>query len=171
MDTAKPKFGLIIDNKDVVTENSFTVHDSVTASVVHRAPTATVEQAIHAVESAEKAFQSWRNTTPIQRRTILNKAAQILEERKDELVRAMVLETGAKPSWAAFNSKTGQQFIMEGAGMTTQVKGEMIQSNEPGQLEPLFGRTKILLPTQERWQWFSKSPAASSSVSHPGMLP
>ena len=132
MDTAKPKFGLIIDNKDVLTENSFTVHDSVSASVVHSAPAATVEQAVQAVDSAEKAFQSWRNTTPIQRRTILNKAAHILEERKDELVRAMVLETGAKPSWAAFNSKTGRQFIMEGAGMTTQVKGELIQSNEPG---------------------------------------
>jgi acyl-CoA reductase-like NAD-dependent aldehyde dehydrogenase len=62
----------------------------------------------------------------------LNRAVEILESRKNELVNAMVSETGAKPSWAAFNIKTGIQFVMEGAGMATQVKGELLQSNDKG---------------------------------------
>ena len=47
-----------------------------------------------------------------------NKAVEILQQRKDELVNAMVHETGAKPSWCAFNVKTGTciEFVMEGAG-------------------------------------------------------
>lgn len=135
MDNTSPLFGLIIENLDAPTRDSFPVRDSISGSVVHLAPAATVEESIQAVESAEKAFEAWRNTTPIERRTILNRAAQIMEERKDELIQAMVLETGAKPSWAAFNFNTGLQFIMEGAGMTTQVKGELLPSNHKGMSE------------------------------------
>jgi acyl-CoA reductase-like NAD-dependent aldehyde dehydrogenase len=108
------------------------VLDPITKDIVHTAPSATEKQAIQAVESAELAFETWRNSTPIERRIVLNRAVEILESRKNELVNAMVSETGAKPSWAAFNIKTGIQFVMEGAGMATQVKGELLQSNDKG---------------------------------------
>lgn len=126
------RFGLVIDNKERHTESSFPVLDPVTGSTVHLAPAATQQQAIEAVESAQKAFESWRETTPITRRRILNKAVEILQARKDQLVNAMIAETGAKKSWAAFNMNTAIQFVMEGAGMVTQVKGELLRSNDEG---------------------------------------
>ncbi|KAJ5151193.1 uncharacterized protein N7482_010445 [Penicillium canariense] len=125
---AAPYFGLIIDNVDVTNGQTFPVLNPITGATLHAAPAATKEEAIQAVESAGRAFETWRDTTPIQRREILNKAVHILQERKDELVGAMVKETGAKPSWAEFNIKTGIQFVMEGAGMVTQVKGELLPS-------------------------------------------
>lgn len=129
----KSSFGLVIDGDDINTSEEFHVLDPITKDVVHTAPSATEKQAIQAVESAEVAFETWRDSTPLERRTILNRAVEILESRKDELVNAMVSETGAKPSWAAFNIKTGIQFVMEGAGMATQVKGELLQSNDKGE--------------------------------------
>ncbi|KAF5006310.1 hypothetical protein F66182_15845, partial [Fusarium sp. NRRL 66182] len=129
-DNAIARFGLVINNDDKYTESSFPVLDPITGSAVHLAPAATQQQAIQAVENAQRAFESWRETTPIKRREILNKAVQILQFRQDELVNAMVAETGAKKSWAAFNINTGIQFVMEGAGMVTQVKGELLQSND-----------------------------------------
>jgi acyl-CoA reductase-like NAD-dependent aldehyde dehydrogenase len=131
---SKSSFGLVIDGADINTTEEFQVFDPITKHIVHPAPAATEKQAIQAVESAEAAFDTWRDSTPLARRTILNKAVEILESRKDELVNAMVSETGAKPSWAAFNIKTGIQFVMEGAGMATQVKGELLQSNDKGSL-------------------------------------
>ena len=128
----KSSFGLVVNGADISTTEDFHVFDPITKDIVHSAPAATEKQAIQAVESAETAFESWRESTPLERRTILNKAVEILESRKDELVNAMVNETGAKPSWAAFNIKTGIQFVMEGAGMATQVKGELLQSNDKG---------------------------------------
>jgi len=126
------RFGLIINGEDVSTKDTFEVLSPTKQTIVHKAPTATEEQAIQAVEDAETAFEEWRDSTPLERRTILLRAAHILEERKDELVAAMVQETGAKPSWAAFNIKTGLGFVHEAAGMTTQVKGEILQSNDKG---------------------------------------
>jgi hypothetical protein len=129
---ASPHFGLVIDNIDKEAEHSFPVLDPITGSTVHLAPAATQQQAIEAVESAHNAFESWREATPIKRRQIFNKAVEILQARQDELVNAMVAETGAKRSWAAFNISTGIQFVMEGAAMVTQVKGELLQSNDEG---------------------------------------
>jgi acyl-CoA reductase-like NAD-dependent aldehyde dehydrogenase len=126
-------FSLIIDNQNVDPDEEFEVLDSITRNVVHYAPAATQVEAIKAVESAEIAFESWRESTPLEKRTIFNKAIEILKSRQDELVNSMVRETGAKPSWAAFNIKLAIQFVMEGAGMVTQVKGELLQSNNKGQ--------------------------------------
>ena len=134
----KPHFALIIGGEDAATSGAFDVYESTTGNVVHSAPAATVEQAVAAVETAEKAFDSWRESTPIERRTILNKAVEILQKRKDELVDAMVRETGAKPSWCAFNVKTGIEFVMENAGLVTQVKGDILQSNDKGTLAFVF---------------------------------
>ncbi|KAL4738493.1 aldehyde dehydrogenase domain-containing protein [Aspergillus similis] len=50
----------------------------------------------------------------------------------------MVLETGAKPTWAAFNIKLGTEFVMEAAGMVTQIKGEMLPSNHKGTMSLVY---------------------------------
>jgi acyl-CoA reductase-like NAD-dependent aldehyde dehydrogenase len=133
-----PQFSLIIDGKDAPTPERFDVFESTTGNVLHSAPAATVQQAVLAIESAEKAFGSWRNSTPIERRTILNKAVEVLTKRQDELINAMVRETGAKPSWCAFNVKTGIEFVMEGAGMVTQIKGDILPSNDKGTMALVF---------------------------------
>ncbi|KIW10080.1 hypothetical protein PV08_11040 [Exophiala spinifera] len=131
-------FGLIIDNKDVNCGDVFEVLDPISQAPVHLAPAAVEEQAVAAVKSADIAFETWRDSTPLERRSLLLKAAEILQSRKDELVHAMVSETGAKASWAAFNIKTGIEFVLENAGMTTQVKGEILQSNHQGTLALVF---------------------------------
>lgn len=134
----KTHFALIIDGKDVPTTETFDVYESTTGNVIHSAPAASADQAVAAVESAERAFDTWRDSTPIERRTVLNRAAEILQKRKDELVDAMVRETGAKPSWCGFNVKVGTEFIMEGAGMVTQIKGDILPSNDKGMLAFVF---------------------------------
>jgi acyl-CoA reductase-like NAD-dependent aldehyde dehydrogenase len=110
---------------------------------IHSSLAATVQHATTAVESASRAFDTWRNSTPLERRTIFTRAAQILEDRKDELVDAMVREMGAKPSWAAFNITLGIEFVMEAVGMATQVKGEVHRSNDPGEWEASNARNLI----------------------------
>src|SRR6266699_1554823 len=128
------QFGLVIDNQDIGTRDVFEVSDPISRSLVHLAPAAVEEQALRAVESAEAAFETWRDSTPLERRNVLAKAADILASRKDEIIQAMVAETGAKPGWAAFNIDTAIQFVTEGAGMATHVKGEVLQSNEKGEM-------------------------------------
>ncbi|KAM6529315.1 hypothetical protein FALCPG4_007454 [Fusarium falciforme] len=133
-----PRFTLTTGEEALGVINTFEVHDPITQKVVHLAPAATEEHAIRAVQDAETAFATWKDSTPWERRQIFLKAAEIIRCRQDELVQAMMEETGAKREWAEMNVQNGVQFVLEGAAMTTQVKGEVLQSNEKGMLSMVF---------------------------------
>lgn len=101
-------------------------------SVATRAPAATVEDAKAAVEAAAKAFPVWSAMGPGERRTLLMKAAQALEAKGEAIAAAMAAETGASGIWAHFNVHLGADMLLEAAAITTQISGEVIPSNVPG---------------------------------------
>ena len=93
-----------------------------------------VSLAKHAVEAAAAAFPAWSGLGPNARRSLLNSAADALEERADAFVGAMREELRASEPWARFNVKLGAGMIREAAAMTTQITGEVIPSDTPGLL-------------------------------------
>src|SRR5277367_2338925 len=125
---------LLIDNKDVAASNgaTFERRNPLTSEVATRAAAATVEDAIAAVESAAKAFPAWVKTGPNERRTLLLKAADVLESRTPEFTELMKEETGATAGWVKFNVGLAAGIMREAAGLTTQITGETIPSDKPG---------------------------------------
>ncbi len=99
-----------------------------------RASAASVKDALAAVKAAEAAFADWAAMGPAERRAILSRAADIMEQRSDDFVQAMVRETGATGIWAGFNVHLGASHMRESAAMTTQVGGEVIPANKPNTL-------------------------------------
>ncbi|MDR0626862.1 MAG: gamma-aminobutyraldehyde dehydrogenase [Bifidobacteriaceae bacterium] len=57
-------------------------------------PLSTPEDVDDAVQAAAEAFKSWRRTTPAERQTLLNKLADAIEARAEELVEAQHRNTG-----------------------------------------------------------------------------
>jgi len=103
-------------------------------SVATRAPAATVADAIAAVDAAAKAFPAWSATGPGERRALLLKAAAALEAKGSKFAEAMAAETGASAMWAGFNVHLAAGILLEAAAMTTQIAGEVIPSDVPGNL-------------------------------------
>ncbi len=66
-----------------------------TEAVVGEAPQASVAQSIAATEAAAGAFDSWSRTTPDERAALLERVAQLVDERSAELVPLVQSETGA----------------------------------------------------------------------------
>jgi acyl-CoA reductase-like NAD-dependent aldehyde dehydrogenase len=91
-----------------------------------------VDDAIDAVESASKAFASWSQSGPSQRRAVMLKAADILEARAGEFIETMMSEVGAAQLWAGFNVFLTTQLLREAAGLATQIQGETIPTDKPG---------------------------------------
>jgi len=92
---------------------------------MHRSP-------IEAAEAASAAFTAWSALGPNARRSLLNRAAQELENRADAFVEAMTGELRSSESWARFNVTLGAGMIREAAALTTQIAGEVIPSDKPG---------------------------------------
>ncbi|ANE05372.1 dehydrogenase [Corynebacterium crudilactis] len=122
---------LIIDNqpRPASGDATFDRLHAQNGTVVTTGAAATVEDAIAAVESASTAFPSWAKTGPTERRAILLKAADILEQRAEEFIATMAAEVSAAPDWAGFNVFLTTQCLREAASLTSQLLGETMNND------------------------------------------
>ncbi|MEJ7930556.1 aldehyde dehydrogenase [Ramlibacter sp. AN1015] len=117
---------------------TFERRSPVTGEVATVATAATVAQALAAADAAAAAFPAWSRTGPARRRELLNRAADLLQERADAFVRCMVEETGTSAGWAQFNVRGGIGALREAAALTTHVSGDTIPSDLPGCMAMTF---------------------------------
>jgi acyl-CoA reductase-like NAD-dependent aldehyde dehydrogenase len=127
---------LIIDNeaRDARDGRTFERRNPLSGDVVTEGAAASVEDALDAVESAATAFITWSTTGPSERRAVMLKAAQLMEQRTPEFIETMMSEVGAAGLWAGFNSFLTSQLFLEAAGLATQIQGETIPTDKPGAL-------------------------------------
>jgi acyl-CoA reductase-like NAD-dependent aldehyde dehydrogenase len=110
---------------------TFERRNPVTGEVVSRVAAATLEDADAAVAAAKAAFPAWAALAPNERRTRLLAAAEQLQARSAEFI-AAAGETGAMANWYGFNVHLAAGMLREAASMTTQINGEVIPSDVPG---------------------------------------
>jgi acyl-CoA reductase-like NAD-dependent aldehyde dehydrogenase len=125
---------LLIDDRDVAasTGATFERRDPITGDVASRAAAASVADAQAAADAAAASFPAWSKLGPNARRSVLLKAADLLEGRAAEFVNLMATEIGATAGWAQFNVKLAAGMLREAASLTTQITGEIIPSDKPG---------------------------------------
>ncbi|WP_028225721.1 aldehyde dehydrogenase [Paraburkholderia ferrariae] len=127
---------MLIDGERVPARDgaTFERRNPLDGTVASRAPAASVEDARAAVDAAARAFPAWSALGPGERRARLTQAAHALEAQADAFVDAMAAETGASALWAGFNVHLAAEGLREAAAMTTQIGGELIPSDVPGNL-------------------------------------
>src|SRR3984957_606937 len=111
---------------------TFERRNPVSDAIVSRAAAAQVTDAKAAADAAAAAFPTWSALSPSARRAKLNKAADLLEARAQEIALAVRDETGSTAGWGHFNVHFAASLLREAAAMTTQIGGEIIPSEVPG---------------------------------------
>src|ERR1700759_3290135 len=91
------------DWSDAGTGKTFEVRNPFTSEVASVAAAASPEDARRAVEAAAAAFPDWSETPISRRRELLERAAQIMEERATEFAQVVADETGGTFGWGMFN--------------------------------------------------------------------
>lgn len=128
--------GFLINGETVnaVNGGTFERKDPVTGKVATVAAAASLTDVSKVVLSSAKAFESWSETGPSERRKLLLAAADLLETKTPEFIALMLEEIGATAPWAGFNVMFAAGIIREAASLTTQIKGEIIPADKPGTL-------------------------------------
>ena len=128
--------GLFIDGEERPAASGRTVTrtDPVTGETASVAAAAGAEDAALAAEAAARALPAWSATGPAERRRILARAADLMDERASSFAALMTAETGATGPWGGFNVMFAASLLREAASMTTRIGGEVIPSNKPGTL-------------------------------------
>ncbi|MEO4000463.1 aldehyde dehydrogenase [Mesorhizobium sp. CAU 1732] len=145
--------GLLIGGEDVGANGgaTFERRDPVTNDVATRAAAARKDDVDKAIEAAAGAFVAWSKTGPSERRKILNKAADILEEWTPKFIQVGIAETGATGPWMGFNCMFAAKILREAASSVTQIKGEVIPSDKPGTIAMAYRQPVGVLVGMAPW--------------------
>ncbi|KAK9388376.1 Aldehyde/histidinol dehydrogenase [Lipomyces mesembrius] len=103
------------------------LHDPATNNIVTRVPQSTTEELLAAVDSAEKAFKSWRKTTLLTRQQIMFKFVQLIRRDWDRLAARITLEQGKTFADAKGDVLRGLQVAETACGITSQLTGELLE--------------------------------------------
>ena len=117
---------LWINGKETTTSVSFPVNSPNTSQIIYHSSSASVADAVAAVDAASTAFPSWSKTKPTFRRNILLRAADLLEQRTEEAAAILVEETGIPAGVAkGFMVPTAVEGLRDTAGRIAAVMGSI----------------------------------------------
>ncbi|RMF90967.1 MAG: aldehyde dehydrogenase family protein [Planctomycetota bacterium] len=87
-------YPMLIDGRAVTTDKTFAVVDPATEEIIGYAPEADAESVARALEAAERAFDRWSAMPLSERRPLILRFAELLEEHRDEIIDLLIAETG-----------------------------------------------------------------------------
>jgi aldehyde dehydrogenase (NAD+) len=94
-------------------------------------PRSSREDVRHAIEVASRAFRDWRRISAAERAGILERAAQIIERRAEEIGRALTLEEGKTIGEGIGETRRGATILRFFAGEPWRPTGETYNSANP----------------------------------------
>src|SRR3954469_15621184 len=94
--TPYPELCMIIDGERIAAgdRKTFTVRNPATGDSLGEVPLADEADLDRALDTAQRGFAIWRDSTPQQRAAVLQGAARLMTERADELARVATMEQG-----------------------------------------------------------------------------
>ncbi|KAM4055143.1 aldehyde dehydrogenase family protein [Hirsutella rhossiliensis] len=118
-----------IDNRFVQSkaDKFIDLADPATNNLVTRVPQMTDDEMKAAVASAEKAFDSWRQTTVLARQQIMFRFVQLIRENWDRLAASITLEQGKTFADAKGDVLRGLQVAEAAIGAPELLKGEVLE--------------------------------------------
>jgi len=128
---AAKKHKMFIGGKwvDAASGKTFEDMNPYTGEVYAYLPAGKHEDAKRAIEAAKAAFPEWSSMPPSARRKVFLKAADIMERRQDELVKAMMEEVGGTIGISMFQMFFVPGLYRSAAAAPFDVKGEIIPAD------------------------------------------
>ncbi|KAH6610476.1 methylmalonate semialdehyde dehydrogenase [Trichoderma cornu-damae] len=118
-----------VDNRFVqsATDRFIDLADPATNNLVTRVPQMTEAEMRAVVDSAQKAYLSWKNTTVLFRQQILFRYVQLIKDNWDRLAASITLEQGKTFADAKGDVLRGLQVAEAAIGAPELLKGEVLE--------------------------------------------
>jgi acyl-CoA reductase-like NAD-dependent aldehyde dehydrogenase len=122
---------MFIDGKwiDATGGDTFEDMNPYTGEVYAKVPAGSREDVRSAIEAAQAAFPEWAATPPGAKRRIFLKAADVMESRQEDLVKAMMEEVGGTIGISMFQMGFVPGLYRMAASAAYDVKGEIIPAD------------------------------------------
>ena len=114
------------------------VENPATGDVIATAQQASVEDVMRAIDTADQAFRSWSKTAPGDREAMLVRAADVLEQRRQDALEILTLEAGSTFPKSNMEIDYTIEMLRGAAGECRRIFGQTMPSNTPGLLSFSF---------------------------------
>lgn len=134
-------------------EKTLTVTNPYDDTVLTTIRQASVEDLDEAYRTAEAAQVEWAAQPPAARRQVIMRAAQIMEERREEIVGWLVKESGSTVIKANAEFALAAGVTLEASSFPTRVHGRMVDSNIPGKEIRVYRRPLGVIGVISPWNF------------------
>jgi acyl-CoA reductase-like NAD-dependent aldehyde dehydrogenase len=124
---------LWINGEEVTATTTFDIKSPSTGDKLWTSSSASTADARQACEAATNALKTWRKTKSATIQRILLKAAELMEERHQDLKDIMMQETGALEAFTDFNIVTTIENLRDCAGRAANIQGVIPAVKQEGQ--------------------------------------
>ncbi|MCQ8896819.1 NAD-dependent succinate-semialdehyde dehydrogenase [Limnobacter humi] len=121
-----------INGAFVPCNQTFPVDNPATGATIAEVGNASVEQTSQAIEHADQAFQSWKNTTAKSRAQLLRKWFDLIVANTTDLATLMTLEQGKPLAEAKGEVTYGASFVEWFAEQAKRIEGSVLESPQAG---------------------------------------
>lgn len=118
---------------NAISGKNFEVFNPFNNEVLGTVPECEQTETRHAIESAEKAWKSWKKHTPKQRAELMLKWAALIDENKEDLATIMTLEQGKSLTESRGEIDYANSFVKWFAEEGRRAYGDVIPSNTENQ--------------------------------------
>ncbi len=144
----------VIDGKVLTSENIFKrPNPSNTSKIVSEVQMATVEMAEAAIQSAHKAYSTWKKVSANERAAILDKAADLMAQNKFKLMAQQILEVG-KP-WAEADGDVAEaiDFLRYYASHMRELQKPLRVGHAPGEVSHYMYKPRGVVTVIAPWNF------------------
>jgi len=108
------------------------VNNPASLEIIGNVPKCSVTETKKAIDDANKAFQTWKETTAKERSVILKKWGELITENVDDLAKIMTIEQGKPLAEAKGEILMGATYIEFYAEEAKRVYGDIVPDPRPG---------------------------------------
>jgi aldehyde dehydrogenase (NAD+) len=116
-------------------------------------PEATADDLDSAYQSAASAQPAWAGRTPGERSAVMLRAAQIIEQRREEIIGWIIRESGGTRIKATLECDAVHADFMEASGVPYETQGRILPSDVPGKECRVYRKPVGVVGVISPWNW------------------
>ncbi|MFO1143016.1 MAG: NAD-dependent succinate-semialdehyde dehydrogenase [Amaricoccus sp.] len=129
---AYPKIGLLIDGVWIYDRPSLQdIENPSDESLLGQVPTASADDLARALDAAQRGFEVWRRTPPLERAALLRRAAAIVRSRAEEMAPIFTLEQGKTVAEALVEIERSATFLDWDSAQLLRTYGRTVPTEPP----------------------------------------
>jgi len=124
---------LLINGEDVTSSTTFDIINPGNGETQFKAYAADASLAKKAVDAAAAAFPAWSRTKPLKRRELFFRAAELMQQRADEVTKIQAQETSVDKGFAGgFQIMVSVGMLRECGARVSTIEGSIPEPDEEG---------------------------------------